>query len=221
VSRLEQIVAGAHTVFAARGYRRAQMADVAREAGVSPGTLYNYVDGKEALFALTLRWSLDERLPDRPAATSVAEAVGWVLERLGPDEASLLGVALKRRRAPADAAAELRGIVGEMFDRIVRFRAVLALIEGSVRESGELHELYGAFRRAVFEDTARYFEARSRTGALRRLDDPEASSRLLIEATFWSAYRRTRDPHDLVADEARAKAAVLDLAEHAFGKAAA
>src|SRR5215468_12635515 len=48
--RLDQLIASAIKVFTTRGYRRAQMADVARELGVSPGTLYNYVESKEALF---------------------------------------------------------------------------------------------------------------------------------------------------------------------------
>jgi AcrR family transcriptional regulator len=31
------------------------MAEVAREMGVSPGNVYNYVEGKDALFYLVLR----------------------------------------------------------------------------------------------------------------------------------------------------------------------
>lgn len=219
--RLEEIVAGAHPVFSARGYRRTQMADIASQLGVSPGTLYNYVESKEALFSLVLRWSVDERLPDPApeppvAAAEVEGAVAWVLERFGPDDFPLLRAALARRRAPADPVAELRAIVSEMYDGIVRFRAVLAVLEGSARESGELRDMYMELRKSFFDGLADHFAARSRTGALRALDDPAASSRLLIEATFWSAYRRPRDAHALVADEARAKAAVLDLAEHAF-----
>jgi AcrR family transcriptional regulator len=37
--RLEQVMAAALRVFAEKGYRRAQMADVARAMGVAPGTL--------------------------------------------------------------------------------------------------------------------------------------------------------------------------------------
>jgi AcrR family transcriptional regulator len=48
-------------VFSRRGYRRTQMAEVAREMGVSPGNLYNYAEGKDALFHLVLRrgWASD------------------------------------------------------------------------------------------------------------------------------------------------------------------
>ena len=52
--RFNQLVTSAIKVFTRRGYRRTQMADVARDMGVSPGTLYNYVASKEALFHLLI-----------------------------------------------------------------------------------------------------------------------------------------------------------------------
>ncbi|HVY16401.1 MAG TPA: TetR/AcrR family transcriptional regulator [Rhodopila sp.] len=47
----DQILQGASRVFAADGYEGASMARIAQEAGVSKGTLYNYFDGKAALFS--------------------------------------------------------------------------------------------------------------------------------------------------------------------------
>lgn len=46
-----QIIAGARSVFLARGYEGASMSLIAREAGVSKSTLYVYFTNKEALFA--------------------------------------------------------------------------------------------------------------------------------------------------------------------------
>ena len=217
MSRLEEIVAGAHGVFAARGYRRTQMADVAETVGVSPGTIYNYVEGKEALFALVLRWSLEERLPDPlPGDRDVAGAVAWLLERVGPDADSLLGAALQRRRAPADPLAELRGIVDEMYDRIVRFRAVLALLEGSgrgVRRAARpLRRVPG--RRVRGLRALRGGRARARARA-----PPRRPGRVLAAAHRGDVLVRVpapARPPDLGGDERRAKAAVFDLATHAF-----
>lgn len=48
--RLARLMDAASEVFIANGHRRTQMADVARAADVSQGTLYNYVESKEALF---------------------------------------------------------------------------------------------------------------------------------------------------------------------------
>ncbi|HKW95305.1 MAG TPA: helix-turn-helix domain-containing protein, partial [Methylomirabilota bacterium] len=61
---LTQLISAGLRVFTEKGYRRTQMADVAREMGVSPGTLYTYVHGKEALFHLLI----DRALLDDPGA---------------------------------------------------------------------------------------------------------------------------------------------------------
>lgn len=45
-----QILEGARRIFRARGFDGASMADIAKTAGVSKGTLYVYFDSKEALF---------------------------------------------------------------------------------------------------------------------------------------------------------------------------
>src|SRR5258708_36732729 len=52
--RLDQLADAALTVFGRTGFRLAQMDDIAAEMGVAKGTLYGYVDSKEALFALAL-----------------------------------------------------------------------------------------------------------------------------------------------------------------------
>jgi len=46
-----QVLAGAKTVFDRDGYEGASMSRIAREAGVSKGTLYNYFESKAELFA--------------------------------------------------------------------------------------------------------------------------------------------------------------------------
>lgn len=48
-ARREQILDGATKVFAERGFHRARVKEIAREAGVSEGTIYNYFEDKEAL----------------------------------------------------------------------------------------------------------------------------------------------------------------------------
>lgn len=50
-AKREQILRGAERVFLASGYEGASMSQIAREAGVSKGTLYNHFDGKASLFS--------------------------------------------------------------------------------------------------------------------------------------------------------------------------
>src|SRR5262249_60488245 len=56
-NRIEKLVDCATEVFIDQGYRRTQMEDVAAAVGIAKGTLYLYVDSKEALFDLVARFA--------------------------------------------------------------------------------------------------------------------------------------------------------------------
>src|SRR5215207_6548304 len=119
--RLEDVVRAGAAVFARRGYRRTQMADVAREMGVSPGNLYNYVDSKDALFYLVLRRVLGERPGEQPlelpvSGANVAVTSAWVAKRLDfVSDFPELERAFRRKR-PRSYAAEVEAIAGELYD---------------------------------------------------------------------------------------------------------
>ena len=62
-----RMLAAAARVFARTGLKQARMTDIAREMGVAHGSLYNYVESKEALFLLLVeQWGRpDLQLGDR------------------------------------------------------------------------------------------------------------------------------------------------------------
>src|SRR5713226_9244192 len=54
----KRILAAAEQRFAAFGYRRTGIAEIARDAGVAPGTLYRYFENKEEIFRAVMREGL-------------------------------------------------------------------------------------------------------------------------------------------------------------------
>ncbi|HMN73288.1 MAG TPA: TetR/AcrR family transcriptional regulator [Rhodoblastus sp.] len=54
-AKARQILDGARTIFLAEGFDAASMNDIAREAGVSKGTIYSYFPSKDALFTALIR----------------------------------------------------------------------------------------------------------------------------------------------------------------------
>jgi len=74
-----RIVAAAQERFAAFGYRRTGIADIARQAGVAAGTLYRYFDGKEDVFRAVVRELNDAWLS---RARGVLGGSGTAIERL-------------------------------------------------------------------------------------------------------------------------------------------
>ncbi len=67
--RTAQILDAAARVFARKGFHRATTREIAAEAGVSEGTLYNYFENKQALLVAML-----ERLAEIEALTRTLEA---------------------------------------------------------------------------------------------------------------------------------------------------
>jgi AcrR family transcriptional regulator len=69
--RREQILGAAVKVFARRGFGNATVAEIAEEAGVAPGTIYIYFEGKEDLFM-----SIPELISEPMLATFLETAFG-------------------------------------------------------------------------------------------------------------------------------------------------
>src|SRR5436190_6489114 len=74
-----RILAAAEERFAAFGYRRTGIAEIARDAGIAPGTVYRYFENKEEVFRAVMRDGLTRWLA---TARRVLKAPGTAVERL-------------------------------------------------------------------------------------------------------------------------------------------
>jgi TetR/AcrR family transcriptional regulator, fatty acid metabolism regulator protein len=89
----DQILQAATRIFARDGFFNAQVADVARDAGVAAGTVYLYFKGKDdllvSLFERTMRGAIDEARAALEGVTDPVERLRRIakqhLHRLGAD----------------------------------------------------------------------------------------------------------------------------------------
>lgn len=98
-AKCRQILDGARRAFLAGGFEATSMGEIAREAGVSKGTLYVYFDSKEALFTAlveeTKRHSAERLVPldsrgDDVAAALTDFACALILRMTHPEHVQLL-----------------------------------------------------------------------------------------------------------------------------------
>ncbi len=211
--RIAELVRCAAQVFIAQGYRLTQMADVANALGVAKGTLYLYVESKEALFDLVARHADGTPLPEplvlpfrTPAAGATLE---FVRQRLNADRAptALLEAIANRRRT--DPRGELEAIVGELYDTLARNRVGIKLIDRSARDLPELAALWftGA-RSGLASLLTEYLADRFRRKRLRPAPDAAVAARLVLELlVFWAVHRHwDPSPQPIADDLARATA---------------
>lgn len=215
--RLDRILRAATRVFALRGYRRTQMADVASEAGVSTGNLYQYVESKEALFhacIVAASPEAHERLGDRPLATPLPTDTRRLVDAglQAIRKPGALAVALATDD-PADVATELAGIIGEFYDRTAATRRFQAPIEAAVADRPDLFEAYFVkMRRPALAALTDYLRRRIDSGHLRPVPDVATTARLINETQAWFARHRPFDQDtDDVPDDDTARATVIDV----------
>ncbi|HUA34531.1 MAG TPA: TetR family transcriptional regulator [Candidatus Binataceae bacterium] len=198
-SWLSDLLEAATKVFTAKGYRQTQMSDIAREMGVSQGTLYNYVESKEALFMLACEHCFSDRPITAPAAPPVRSPsfqamLRRVREQMQSVRLPLLASALYTSK-PSDARAELEAILREFYFALERHRRGFDLVESSTRDIPELAKmLYVEGRRGAVGMFTKYLSDRIKSGYLQPLPDPTTAALYIVETVSWFARHRHNAP---------------------------
>jgi AcrR family transcriptional regulator len=197
--RLDELITAAASVFSRLGFRRTQMADVAREMGVSAGTLYRYVESKEALFDLVVRKAFrvghtpETALPiPTPEPGAVAQ---HLLDRFDEIRRTPLLLSAIESPAPEHPAAELTAVIGELYDMLAGNRQGLRLIERSAADRPDLAKIYFENGRAeLLSRWERYLAARIADGSFAPVPDISIAARQIMETVSWWAWHRFDDP---------------------------
>jgi AcrR family transcriptional regulator len=209
--RAHEIAQAALAVFIRQGFRLTQMADVAREAGISPGALYTYVDSKEALFELALVCALGEVPENNQSYPSRGFTnTGTVLsDRLAKSfRWPILTKALKQTRIAPDV---LRKIVGEHFTLFAQHRHLIWLLDRCAADLAELNGFYQtAVRGRCIADFTRAIQLSSVSSRLPE-EDMTARGRALFEIVAWMAMHRHRDRLPPAISDETAREATVEI----------
>lgn len=214
--RFDELVRKATEVFISRGFRLTQMSDIADAVGVAKGTLYGYVESKDALFVLCLRFA-DRVEPlevpaQLPIAAPASGAVGvFVKDLLVAGTATpLLDAALASSRVP-DVDSELRGVIGEFYDLLAANHRRIKLLDRCA-DHPELGEIWqSAGRETSRLAMTRYIESRSRSGQLGEVTDARQVARIVIETcTTWAVHIHWDRAPEIYEDES-ARANVIEF----------
>ena len=104
--KLGEIVSAAVVLFGEAGFEQTSMARVAQSVGVTPNTIYWYVQDKDALLVAALDRLLTEAMQDlgEQAGSPLIDQVLWALQRLQRHRALIGVVHARSERAPVVAA---------------------------------------------------------------------------------------------------------------------
>jgi|HubBroStandDraft_4_1064222.scaffolds.fasta_scaffold222894_2 AcrR family transcriptional regulator len=213
--RLWEIATAATEEFGRLGYRGTKTADVASKAGISTGSLFTYVESKEALFHLVfLHWfeMPSERIPALPVATpSPGETLAVIETGLREVQMPRIRAALDEEK-PADVAEELREIVDERYALLDHYWPLIAVIERCAVEMPELEAAWFSLARAgSFEELGSYLERRMAQDLLRPMPDAEVAARVVTESLSWFAWHRREGRDSTLYDDDAVRRTVVEF----------
>ncbi|MDO8289032.1 MAG: helix-turn-helix domain-containing protein [Parvibaculum sp.] len=208
-ARLAEIAEAATVCFSEAGFRRTQVADIARQMGVSAGTLYLYADSKGALFHLAVMHVTRQPLTDLalPVTDPGIEATLRVLTDAISRRSywPTLYAALASDKAPD--LETLEAIGGEIYDTLTEERRTIWLLDACNLDIPELNTIYRRNVRGTYlMDLAKYMERSVRPD----LSAPQKSIalRAAVEIIAWAAMHRRRErglPDEYQATETEAR----------------
>lgn len=214
VDRTRDVARAALSAFCEGGYRLTQIAHVSERLGVSVGTIYRYVDSKEALFHLAALQAIGET-PDELAAPLKVSGIADTARRLreivaGDHLWSRLEAALAAP-APADVRTEAREIAEQLYESMSRRAPIIQLLDRCAHEIPELTEIFDRrVREPLMRDLTAWAGKRGLAGGA---DTPSAAAltRGAMEAIAWLAKSRRGDPTAAWMSESDARAAAVTI----------
>lgn len=187
---------------------------MAAKAGMSTGSLFTYVESKEALFHLVFLHGFDmsSAIPALPMPTPGAGETLALIERgLQQIPMPRIQAAIAEDR-PDDVAGELRGIIEERYTLIERYSPLIAVIERCSVEMPELEaEWFGRYRAGTFADLGRYLERRMADGLLRSMPDSTVAARVVTESLSWFAWHRRQGRDSTLYDDEAVRRTVVEF----------
>jgi AcrR family transcriptional regulator len=217
--RIRQIAAAALVCFSSAGYRLTQVVHVTERLGVSAGSIYRYVESKEALFHIAALEAVG-RLPADlalPIKVSGFEATLAVLrEVVAEDKAWPILESATSAPPPADLKGEARDIAAELYAAVTARAPLIRLLDRCSHELPELAEIFDVqIRTRYLDDLVAWVLGRHLIDSGDK-DEAAAVARGVMEAVTWLARNRPRDRTATMISDSRARAAAVRIFANAF-----
>lgn len=190
-TRISAIADAATYMFLKQGYSKTQISHIAKSVGVSVGTIYHDFVGKKEIMHYILKCTIDPEFSSceiqKPISNDVF--VGLENEIVATFEKNSSDFEKNLKKDNNIYAFEM--FISDSFDLLARYAVGCLFIEKNQFDFKNLAEYYMSYRRKFLATMTEYMYNFIEKGTVRKLDNVELSTVLIIEIlTWWAMDRR-------------------------------
>ncbi len=218
-NRLYDIVTAAGRLLVLKGYHQTQISDIAKDTGISTGSIYNLFVSKKAIFQFVLASIFDENFILKDRVFPIAEMDTQVLEKQIVErfESSMIDI-FQNHSAQGQKDPSFHDVLSKAFDFISKYGTGLLIFERNTSDWQELCKVYYERRKTFIEAFEKCVDQYIQKGEIRHLEQPEHHTRLIIETLSWWGMHVKFAYSGIHVDTADAKKVVMDALTHAYIK---
>lgn len=220
--RIKELIRCATEVFCTYGYKQTQMTDIAKAMGVATGTLYLYVESKEALFDFVVRYGIENNVEQVsttfPVITPKAGSTITFLKKILSEQVQWpkLAEALTKTQVE-NPRQELVDVIQELYSLMLSKRWGLFLIARSSVDFPELSEVFiNKLRKNLLKDLTKYIKSRVEAKQFFAVVNPNISAIFLSETIVWAVIHRMCDPEFRLLSEEQLNTTVVTALANSF-----
>lgn len=223
--RLVQLIESSVKTLAEQGgYRLTQIADIAAQMGVSPGTVYLYVTSKEDLYHFLVEFfflgNIDlEKIKIPIKMKSQEKTLKKIKElSLGLNIIKKLEAGIAKKGI-SNAAIEFEDILKTLYKTFAQYRHGITLLRHSSLIWPELGVFYiNDIRLKLFTLLSKYLKKQMSAAVIKLDTDIGASAQLILESMVYFAVYRHNDLYPVTLSEEIAEKTIVNALLNAFIK---
>jgi AcrR family transcriptional regulator len=215
-ARLQAVYDAASFLFVKQGYERTQVSEIAAQAGVATGTMYNLFSGKKAILHFVLLCTFDKdylrgdvELPVQEVETSrlinhLHRVAGELLEKL------------EHRAATGEPSLTFSETLTLTFDYAANYQVAFNTINDNRVVLKEVRQVYQQYVGRLYAIIEENFSLAISRGEVRQVELPSLHIRNIIDHLIWWAMYLPYQVQDVKLDPTQAKQIALDVLRHAY-----
>ncbi len=216
--RLKAVYAAASFLFIKKGYANTQVSQIAEQANIATGTIYNLFKGKKSILHFVLVCTFDKNYLNGDIKLPIKEIdTELIIQNLSQIVEELF-LKIEKRTEDGEPVQSFADLLSTLFDYVANYHVAFSIINDNRPVLYEIEEKYRQYVNHLYKVIEENLLHYIKKGEVRNVELPKLHIRNILEGiTWWGMYLPYQAP-DMNLPVSKTKDIALDILKHAYMK---